>query len=291
MKKASSKSSSKGKRKASCTSINIDHDQKPADRLGVSNLKDSQTTTFDDKNDVNDALPQEKITTCKGRKLTPAEPSLTCADRRTRNSCTLTILAKVVCIVVLLVIFIGYTTKSKLLSNVSHLLQGTPSRGSYTPACLELKNASIAGDRFARELYWAQNSDNSRSKELVRGVHIHENDYFTVREHLERLEKCCSTSLTLSTQAITSIEALRTLLELPLKRNGGRGKCFMYVLKLEHVTPKPVANALKELLENNALQSSVVFPSRALVIVLSAKTKEDLKDVLPHRVVHLLRYV
>lgn len=292
MKRAPSKSSLKGKKKTPCTSTNIDHDQKPHDKLRVSDLKGSHTTSVDDKNAVDDELVLEKNTTAKARQLTAPEPPFTCADKKAKKSCTLTVLPKVVCIVLLLVIFVGYTEKNILLFNVLHLLWGTPLSGSNTPACLELRNASIAGDRFVRELRWAQNSDNLRSKDSVRGVHIHENDYFTVREHLGRLEKCCGTSLASSTQAITSIEALRTFLKLPLKKNGGRGKCFIYVLKLDHITSNPVANGLKELLENNALQSSVVFPSsRALVIILSSKTKKELKDALPHRVVHLLHFV
>jgi hypothetical protein len=65
-------------------------------------------------------------------------------------------------------------------------------------------------------------------------------------------------------------------------------RCVTWVTSPEAVLR--TANSLKELLENNALGGAVVVQpqARGVLVVKSAHSREGLKDVLPHRVVHML---
>lgn len=67
-----------------------------------------------------------------------------------------------------------------------------------------------------------------------------------------------------------------------------RTRCVVWVTSPEAV--QRVANALKELLENNALAGTPVVPphARGTLVMQSSLSREELKNKLPHRVVHML---
>lgn len=181
-----------------------------------------------------------------------------------------------------------------LLFSIYSSLSGVkPLSSGDVAACKQLANASTNGNHFAKEINWLQFSDKSARREWIHAIHISKDNFRFLREPLETLAKCCGTSLISSREPLASVELLRNFLEIPIKRNGNTKKCFVYLLELEHITPGPTAHGLKELLESNMLRSELVIPppSRALVIILSRKSKNELKGVLPHRVVHFLNFL
>lgn len=108
---------------------------------------------------------------------------------------------------------------------------------------------------------------------------------------LKPLESCCT--IVKSVGDIVSIEALQQFIVAPLKTINREKKCVLYVVTLEHVTPPSTAHALKELLEENTLRSRRLLPSdvHALLLIQTEKSLAEVKEALPHRVVHLLRHI
>ncbi|KAK7197018.1 hypothetical protein NESM_000645600 [Novymonas esmeraldas] len=103
------------------------------------------------------------------------------------------------------------------------------------------------------------------------------------------VSKCGRGAVVVLPGSFETVDELRAALVAPPA--GQRGGCTVWVTTPEAVTA--VANALKELLENNALTGRTVVPahSRATLVVRSPKSREELKAELPHRVVHMLTEV
>lgn len=87
--------------------------------------------------------------------------------------------------------------------------------------------------------------------------------------------------------AFASVDDLRAALVVPFQEPDIK-RCVVWVTTPEAIAA--VANALKQLMENNALggQSMVPEKSRATLVLKTAQTREQLKAKLPHRVVHML---
>lgn len=125
----------------------------------------------------------------------------------------------------------------------------------------------------------------------VRGVYVQDAPY-SLKSNLRPLTEFCGKEYVVD-GVLDSVESLHHFLTLAVKQNGPK-KCIVYLLDVERIAPfSPAANSLKEFLESNTLQSLWVLPSnvKALLIFASPKSKEDLKELLPHRVVHLLRFL
>lgn len=100
--------------------------------------------------------------------------------------------------------------------------------------------------------------------------------------------KDCKGAVVYAAKTYTSIEELWSDLQAPFAQ---QRRCVVWVVALEQI--KAIGNALKELIENNALGGAQVVPngSRGLFLLTSDASREALKDILPHRVVHMLTTV
>lgn len=87
----------------------------------------------------------------------------------------------------------------------------------------------------------------------------------------------------------TSADQLRSAMLQPFAQRSHR--CVVWITTPASI--QAVANALKELLENNKLGGATVVPpqARGVLVVESSLAREELKDLLPHRVVHMLSSV
>ncbi|KPI84453.1 hypothetical protein ABL78_6482 [Leptomonas seymouri] len=97
---------------------------------------------------------------------------------------------------------------------------------------------------------------------------------------------CNDVSMTPLHGPFASVDQLRAEILKSFGRQ--RGRCVVWLTSPEAI--QKVANALKEFLENNALGGTPVVPpqARGTLVVKSAHSREELKNVLPHRVVHML---
>ncbi|KAG5503562.1 hypothetical protein JKF63_05702 [Porcisia hertigi] len=121
----------------------------------------------------------------------------------------------------------------------------------------------------------------------VSGVHWKTEE--TGEELLAFMSKCTDGSVVTLSNPFDSVDELRVALLKPFKKN--RSSCVVWIVTPEAI--EGVANALKELMENNALSGRTVVPahSRATLVLKSSKSREQLKSSLPHRVVHMLTEV
>lgn len=216
---------------------------------------------------------------------TPSPP-----DKRAEVRTSLNMAFKVFVVLLLLVFFMFGGMPMLFLSS---LYKGDRHVKGDIGACAQLRDAAVGGNSFAKELSWVQLPDASIRKERIRGLYGKNEDYRSLREAVSLLEKCCGNSVTFSKAPLTSVESLKSFLEIPIKQEVRSEQCFVYWVELEHIAPQPTANALKELLESNVLRFQEVIPplSKALLIISSSMSKEELKQILPHRVVHLLHFV
>lgn len=148
----------------------------------------------------------------------------------------------------------------------------------------------IGSNALARELVSLLRSDT----DTIRGVLIQRNDS-TLRGEIKPLEECCGGEGVFSKKPFDTVESLKAFLSHPLHRgaSSGRAKCMIYVLRVDHVKARSVANGLKELLDMKKLHGGAVIPRdlRALLVFATEKSRDSVKEELPHRVVHLLRSV
>ncbi|CAJ1026021.1 hypothetical protein, conserved [Leishmania lindenbergi] len=121
----------------------------------------------------------------------------------------------------------------------------------------------------------------------VSGVHWRAEE--TGLDSLAFVTKCSGGAAVTLTGPFESVDQLRAALLAPFKDH--RSRCVVWVTTPEAI--KAVANALKELVENNALSGRAVVPvhSRAMLVLKSLESREQLKSSLPHRVVHMLTEV
>lgn len=147
---------------------------------------------------------------------------------------------------------------------------------------------NLRSNVLAKELVSLLRSD----MDTIRGVLVQRN-YNVLRDEIAPLEECCGGEGIFSERPFDTVDALRTFFSLERSRRGnsGKAKCAIYVVRVEHVKSVSVANGLKELLDMNKLHGADVIPHdyRALILFVSEKPRERVKDELPHRVVHLLR--
>ncbi|KAG5504118.1 hypothetical protein GH5_04981 [Leishmania sp. Ghana 2012 LV757] len=121
----------------------------------------------------------------------------------------------------------------------------------------------------------------------VSGVHLRTEEAGV--ESLAFVTKCSGGAVTTLHGPFESVDQLRAALVAPFKDH--RSRCVVWVTTPDVI--KGVANSLKELMENNALGGRTVVParSRATLILKSLASREQLKSILPHRVVHMLTEV
>ncbi|KPA79343.1 putative mitochondrial hypothetical protein [Leptomonas pyrrhocoris] len=118
----------------------------------------------------------------------------------------------------------------------------------------------------------------------VSGVHWHQR-----RGDADRLDfalNCRGVLVAPLHGPFASVDQLRA--ETQKSFGSQKSRCVVWVTSPEAI--QKVANALKELLENNALGGRPVVPpqARGTLVVKSAHPREELKNILPHRVVHML---
>lgn len=121
----------------------------------------------------------------------------------------------------------------------------------------------------------------------IKGIHLQQ-PLSALPEVLGPLVRCCGGGGVLQAPGpLTNIEALRRFIEKPLHVQKAP-QCYVYVVSVNDILL--VQDALKELIEKNTLMSEPVLPAHApgLFIIASEQSRAELKDVLPHRVVHLL---
>ncbi|KAH9597264.1 hypothetical protein LSM04_007505 [Trypanosoma melophagium] len=120
----------------------------------------------------------------------------------------------------------------------------------------------------------------------VTGVHLQRVNPALVEEQISTLPKCVTLH-----RLTTPFDSVTSFLQR-LKRDAATASCILWFVEDVGVV-RGVGNSLKELLEDNALRGEHVLPkgSRGLFVVLSEKTREELKDILPHRVVHMLHTI
>lgn len=125
----------------------------------------------------------------------------------------------------------------------------------------------------------------------VSGVHV-EADASVLVHSLEPLSSCLAVS-DLRTTAFEDVAQLKNELTSSFSVPGARKQhtCVAWLVSVDTVLG--VADALKELLEANTLRGEPVVPrgGRGMLILVSQWNREELKERLPHRVVHMLSTV
>lgn len=121
----------------------------------------------------------------------------------------------------------------------------------------------------------------SRRGAAISGVHVRTSSVPDVTAALGFLPGCGKVVHLAAAPA--DLEALHKALAAPLRRS----KCVAWVV--EEAALAAVASPLKELLEDNSLRGVPVVPhgSRGLLVLVSGKSREELKESMPHRVVHM----
>ncbi|KAG5477877.1 hypothetical protein LSCM1_05179 [Leishmania martiniquensis] len=101
--------------------------------------------------------------------------------------------------------------------------------------------------------------------------------------------KCSGAAVITLRGPFESVDQLRAALVAPFKDH--RSRCVVWVTTPDVI--KGVANSLKGLMENNALSGRTVVPARcrAILVLKAPESREQLKSILPHRVVHMLNEV
>eukprot|EP00796_Vickermania_ingenoplastis_P003886 gene3886-2757_t len=106
----------------------------------------------------------------------------------------------------------------------------------------------------------------------------------------DTLVGCCRGKIVFSTGPLRTVADVRAFIEAPFREKSR--ECAVYVMRIEDIQGEgDGTQSLKELLENGSLMSDAVLPSgkKALVAIATSGTRADLKELLPHRIVHLLR--
>lgn len=87
--------------------------------------------------------------------------------------------------------------------------------------------------------------------------------------------------------AVSTVDGLYTA----LRKGFMDHTCIVWLVPEAQIVP--IAGPLKELMEDNALKGMPVVPptGRGVFVIVSQKSREELKEVLPHRVVHMLKSV
>ncbi|ORC88869.1 uncharacterized protein TM35_000153000 [Trypanosoma theileri] len=118
------------------------------------------------------------------------------------------------------------------------------------------------------------------------GIHLQRMNSALVEKQLSTLPKCVTLH-----RLTTPFDSVTSFLQR-LKRDAAANRCVLWFVEDVGVV-RGVGNSLKELFEDNALRGEPVLPrgSRGLFVVNSEKSREELKDILPHRVVHMLHTI
>ena len=118
----------------------------------------------------------------------------------------------------------------------------------------------------------------------VSGVHWHQGS--GEPDRLVFAHICNAMVVSTLQDSFTSVDQLRAAMQASFERP--KSRCVVWVTTPEAI--QKVANAMKELLENNALGGVPVAPpqARGTLVVKSVHAREELKNMLPHRVVHML---
>ncbi|PBJ78126.1 hypothetical protein BCY84_04992 [Trypanosoma cruzi cruzi] len=121
------------------------------------------------------------------------------------------------------------------------------------------------------------------SKRLgLTGVHLHTADRAVVEKELTTLLTC------VVLHRLTGVFKDVTELSTRLRNDAASAKCIIWFIQ-DVAVVRGVANSLKELLEENTLRGDEILPegSRGLFVLVSDKSRKELTEVLPHRVVHM----
>ncbi|RNF22014.1 uncharacterized protein Tco025E_03380 [Trypanosoma conorhini] len=118
------------------------------------------------------------------------------------------------------------------------------------------------------------------------GVHLHSLNRAAVREELAALSRCAAIHrLTSAFEDVPSFSKR-------LRRDAAHARCIVWLAEDVYVV-RGVANAMKELLEDNALRGEHILRdgSRGLFVLMSNNSRGELTNILPHRVVHMFRTI
>ncbi|CCW62654.1 unnamed protein product [Phytomonas sp. EM1] len=117
------------------------------------------------------------------------------------------------------------------------------------------------------------------------GVHVRSDSAPSVFKELSFVRPC-SVVIHL-TKPIKDVEELKKVLQFPFSQS----RCVVWVADVNLLSQ--VLNPLKELFEDNTLRGIRIVPSgkKGFLILVSEKSREELKEELPHRVVHMLNTV
>ncbi|CCW65914.1 unnamed protein product [Phytomonas sp. Hart1] len=117
------------------------------------------------------------------------------------------------------------------------------------------------------------------------GLHVRSDSASLVFNELGFV-RSCSIVIHL-TKTINNVEELQKILKLPFSRSS----CVVWVADINLF--ERVFNPLKELFEDNTLRGVEIAPAgkKGFLILVSEKSREGLKEDLPHRVVHMLNTV
>lgn len=127
-------------------------------------------------------------------------------------------------------------------------------------------------------------------RDRISGVHVINPDALAVSLAFLKPSKC-HTQIVEAHKPFSDLLAFRSALTGAFTSAKRGATCIVWVVDLHHV--EHVGGALKELLESNSLRGEPVVPGgkRGLLILKSTLSREELKDRLPHRVVHMFRSV
>nr|CCC92360.1 conserved hypothetical protein [Trypanosoma congolense IL3000] len=118
------------------------------------------------------------------------------------------------------------------------------------------------------------------------GLHLQDADYSAVEEQLKCLSACGKL-----VKLDTPFDGVGSFMQR-LQNDAKSAMCVVWVVQ-DLAVIKGVDNSLKELLEDNTLRGDPILRegARGLFVLLSNMTREGLKELLPHRVVHQLSTV
>lgn len=158
------------------------------------------------------------------------------------------------------------------------------SKQSFYNSCFTAHvSSSPAFDRVMKSFLLGANDG-------ILGVHIQVPEPTVFDHHLEYFKSCGGAVYTPSTQ-LKTIKELDDYLRTPWGKSMKEGRPVMYVIHLtEGSEVATISNAFKEVLETNRLQQRSIVPStsKAMVVLLSDMSRAEMKEVVPHRVMHLL---
>ncbi|ESL11264.1 hypothetical protein TRSC58_00990 [Trypanosoma rangeli SC58] len=118
------------------------------------------------------------------------------------------------------------------------------------------------------------------------GVHLHSVNRSAVREQLAALSGCATVYRL--TDAFEDVPSLSRR----LRKDAAGARCVVWLVEDVSVV-RGVANALKELLEDNTLRGDHILRegSRGLFVLVLGTSREKLVHILPHRVVHMFHTI